>query len=200
MHALVILTVFGIIVVGELPDKTFIAELILSTKYEGLPVWVGAAGAMAIHVAIATLAGHLLTYAPKRVVETIVALLFAGGALLLFLEKESKEVEKGKQEAEELEVAGAPSFRKVTALAFGVIFLGEWGDLTQVLMANLTARYHSVLNVAIGSLAGLWATVTLAVLSGRTIVKYVPLAMIRRVAGGVLAIFAVVSAVQAFNS
>ena len=39
---------------------------------------------------------------------------------------------------------------RVVGTAFVVIFIAEWGDLTQVLTANLAARYHAPLSVAVG--------------------------------------------------
>jgi hypothetical protein len=50
--------------------------------------------------------------------------------------------------------------------AFLVIFIAEWGDLTQILTANLAAKYHSALSVGVGSTLALWAVATVAVASG----------------------------------
>ncbi len=41
--------------------------------------------------------------------------------------------------------------------AFLVFFVAEWGDLTQILTANLAARYHSALSVGLGATLALWA-------------------------------------------
>ena len=46
MHGIeLLLSVFGIIFVAELPDKTALASLIPATRYRPLPVFVGAAAA-----------------------------------------------------------------------------------------------------------------------------------------------------------
>ena len=52
----------------------------------------------------------------------------------------------------------------VVVTAFIVIFLAEWGDLTQILTANLAAKYGSPLSVGVGSLLALFAV---AAYSGR---------------------------------
>jgi Ca2+/H+ antiporter, TMEM165/GDT1 family len=66
-----------------------------------------------------------------------------------------------------------------------VIFLAEWGDLTQILTANLAAKYHSALWVAIGSVAALWTVAALAVASGQTLLRFINIATIRKITAGV---------------
>ncbi len=79
--------------------------------------------------------------------------------------------------------------------AFLVIFVAEWGDLTQVLTANLAARYHSPLNVGIGALLALWSVAAIAAFSGRALVRVLPGRLLRRITGIVCAVLAVVAVV-----
>ena len=51
----------------ELPDKTFVATLVLTTRYRPLPVWLGVASAFAVHCAVAVLAGSLVAPLPAIV-------------------------------------------------------------------------------------------------------------------------------------
>ena len=53
----IIATVFPIVFVGELPDKTMFASLVMSTRGNPAAVWLGAAGAFVVHVVIATTIG-----------------------------------------------------------------------------------------------------------------------------------------------
>lgn len=46
--------------------------------------------------------------------------------------------------------------RRTVGTALGVIFLVEWGDLTQILTASLAARDHDPLSVGTGALPALW--------------------------------------------
>ena len=78
------------------------------------------------------------------------------------------------------------SHRRVALTAFGVVFVSEWGDLTQLATMNLSARYDDPLGVALGSLSALWLVSALGVLLGRKLVKHVPLELVRRIAGIVL--------------
>jgi putative Ca2+/H+ antiporter (TMEM165/GDT1 family) len=178
----IIATVFPLILVGELPDKTMFASLLLSTRGRPLSVWLGAAGAFLLHVAIATTVGvglfHLL---PHRVVEVFVAALFLFGAVYAWREG-------AKQEAELIEHEAAA--HTVLTTAFIVIFLAEWGDLTQILTANFAARYHSPLSVAIGSTLALWTVAAAAVAGGQGILRWIPVTVVRKFTAAVLLVLA----------
>ncbi len=181
-----ILGVFALIFVAELPDKTMIATLIMGSRYRPVLVWIGATAAFGIHAAIAVLAGRLLALLPHRWVEAVTALLFAGGAIyLLFVPEKEAELE-GKEE-----VAEAPVGLRPIATAFVVIFVGEFGDLTQILTANLAAKYHQPLSVFIGAFAALTSVAALGAFGGRALLQVLPLSVIRKAGGILLAGFAV---------
>jgi putative Ca2+/H+ antiporter (TMEM165/GDT1 family) len=177
----VIAAVFPIIFLGELPDKTMFASLVMSTRGRAGLVWVGAAAAFAVHVAIAVTIGvalfHLL---PHRVLEGIVAAMFFVGGILALREatKERRDEEIVEREVE--------SHRRVLVTAFLVIFLAEWGDLTQILTANLAAHYHDPLSVALGAVLALWAVAGLAVVGGQSLLRVVNIGTVRVVTAIVL--------------
>ena len=197
MDPLVVLVVAAVIALAELPDKSLFASLVLGTRYRAAWVFCGVAAAFLVHVVIAVTAGGLLTLLPKTVVEVVVAVLFLAGAAFLLLGREETEEAKGEQEAEQVHVA--PSFRRVALTSFGVVFVGEWGDVTQIATANYAARYEDPLSVGLGAVLGLWAVAALAVTAGQKILDHVPVVLVRRVAGVILLGFAVVSAVEAFT-
>ena len=181
-----ILGVFALIFVAELPDKTMIATLILGSRHRPVLVWIGATAAFGFHAGIAVLAGRLLALLPHRWVELVTALLFAGGAAYLLLVSEEEAEEEGEEEVEE-----APGGLRPIATAFLVIFVGEFGDLTQILTANLAAKYHQPLSVFIGSFTALAAVAALGAFGGRALLKVLPLAVVRKAGGVLLAGFAV---------
>jgi len=78
------------------------------------------------------------------------------------------------------------SHRRVAVTAFLVIFLAEWGDLTQILTANLAAHYHDPISVAVGAALALWAVAGLAVIGGQSLLRYINLFTIRIVTAVVL--------------
>jgi Ca2+/H+ antiporter, TMEM165/GDT1 family len=178
--------VFALIFVAELPDKTMIATLIMGSRYRPVLVWIGATAAFGIHVTIAVLAGGLLARLPHKWVEAVTALLFAGGAAYLLLVSEEDEEAEGAEEAEE-----APAGLRPIATAFTVIFIGEFGDLTQILTANLAAKYQRPLDVFIGAFAALAAVAAVGAFGGRALLRVLPLKVIRKAGGVLLAGFAV---------
>ncbi|HSY15645.1 MAG TPA: TMEM165/GDT1 family protein [Jatrophihabitantaceae bacterium] len=185
--------VFGLIFVAELPDKTAIASLVLGAKYRPSWVFTGVAAAFAVHVVIAVLAGSLIALLPRRPVEGAVGALFLVGAILLWRRGAGDEQE----EARLSESAAEAGLGRVAAMSFGVIFLAEFGDLTQILCANLAARYHSPLSVGVGAVLALWAVALVAMLGGKTLMRVIPIAMIVRIAAVVMVILAGYSVYQA---
>jgi putative Ca2+/H+ antiporter (TMEM165/GDT1 family) len=182
----VTLTVFILIFLAELPDKTMIAVLIMGSRYRPVTVWIGALLAFSVHVTVAVAVGRLLQLLPHRWVEGVTTALFAAGAVYLFFVPEKKEEEEGEKDADQ-----AQKGMRTIAAAFLVILVGEFGDLTQILTANLAAKYHAAASVFVGALAGLAAASALAAFGGQALLRVMPVAMIRKAGGVVLAGFAV---------
>ncbi|HTO51821.1 MAG TPA: TMEM165/GDT1 family protein [Myxococcota bacterium] len=72
---------------------------------------------------------------------------------------------------------------KLFAQAFGLIFLAELGDKTQLATWSLSASGHSRLAVFLGSASALVVTSALGVLAGELAAQWVPPVWIHRVAG-----------------
>jgi Ca2+/H+ antiporter, TMEM165/GDT1 family len=73
--------VFPVIFLGELPDKTMFASLVMATRGRPVAVWLGATAVFTVRVVIATTIGVLLLdILPHRAVELAVALTFFAGA------------------------------------------------------------------------------------------------------------------------
>jgi Ca2+/H+ antiporter, TMEM165/GDT1 family len=194
----VIAVTFALIFVGELPDKSAIAALVMGTRFPWRWVFAGIAAAFLVHVVIAVAAGSLLTLLPHRAVEGVVAVLFAVGAVLIWREGlEDEEEMEAEEESEIPELPDTAGFWKIASLGFGVIFIAEWGDLTQILTANLAAKYHDPLSVGIGATLALWAVGLLAILGGRTLIRVLPMRWITRVAAVVMVGLAVYSLLNA---
>jgi len=194
MNVAVLGTVFGLIFLAELPDKTALASLVLGTRYRPLHVWTGAAAAFLVHVTLAVALGSLLTLLPHRILQAVVGALFLLGAVLLLRgrhceEDESLAIAKGKR----------PTFLPVASTSFLVILVAEFGDLTQLVTANLAAKYHDPLTVGLGAVLGLWAVAALAIAGGRSLLKVIPISVITRVAAGIMAVLATISIVSAIR-
>jgi putative Ca2+/H+ antiporter (TMEM165/GDT1 family) len=186
----IVATVFALVFVAELPDKTMIATLIMGSRYRPVLVWLGASLAFGIHATLAVAVGQLLQLLPHRWIEAVTALLFAAGAAYLLLVPEKEEEEEAEQE-----VASARPGITTVGTAFAVIFVGEFGDLTQILTANLAAKYHQPASVFVGAFAALVTVAALGAFTGRALLRVLPLAVIRKVGGVLLAGFALYSLV-----
>ena len=196
MNLAVIGTVFAIIFVGELPDKTMVASLVMSTRSRPFEVWLGAAGAFLVHVVIATTLGtvmfHLLA---PQVVDAVVAVIFLVGAGLVTAEA-IRERRRKKDPAPPQVPPSRPG--RTAATSFAVIFAAEWGDLTQLLTANMAAHYHAPLSVATGATLARGAVAASAVTGGRGRGRVIDAFLIRVVTAVVLAALGIYVAVAAF--
>jgi putative Ca2+/H+ antiporter (TMEM165/GDT1 family) len=174
---------FAVTFLAELPDKSMFASLVLATRHRPGWVWTGAAAAFALHMAIAVTAGQLLTLLPHRIVDWVVACLFTAGAAYLWVSS----FRSGRQEEADAARQGdmPPSFWRVVATSFTVVFVAEWGDITQLSAANLAARYNPVLVFA-GATLGLWAVAAAAVSIGAKSMSLIPMAWVNRITGLIL--------------
>ncbi|MEW2154689.1 TMEM165/GDT1 family protein [Streptomyces sp. NPDC007189] len=166
--------VFGVIFLAELPDKTALAGLVLGTRYRASHVFAGVAAAFLLHVVIAVAAGSALTLLPQRIVHAVTGVLFLGGAAMLLLQKGEDE--------EEIKKPADQSFWKVAGTGFMLILVAEFGDLTQIMTANLAARYDDPISVGLGAVLGLWAVAGLGIVGGKALMKRVPLRLITQIA------------------
>ena len=89
------LSIFAVIFVAELPDKTALASLVLATRHRALPVLAGAAAALAIQSLVAVIAGSLLSLLPSRAVHIGSGVLFFVSAIVMWRKNED-EPEAGK--------------------------------------------------------------------------------------------------------
>jgi Ca2+/H+ antiporter, TMEM165/GDT1 family len=75
--------------------------------------------------------------------------------------------------------------------------VAEFGDLTQIAVATLAARYHDPLSVGVGAVIALWAVAAIAIAGGRSLLKVIPLAWITRLAAGIMLVMAGLSVAAA---
>jgi putative Ca2+/H+ antiporter (TMEM165/GDT1 family) len=194
-------TAFALIFPVELPDKTFVATLVLATRYRPLLVWIGVSAAFVVQCLVAVVAGGLLSLLPGALVGAVAGALFLVGAVVLWRGATSADAE---EQAEEQEAAARITADvhgfKVVATSFGVLFLAEWGDLSQLLTAGLAARYHDPVSVFIGSWLALVTVAGLAVVLGRTLLRFVRLSTIRRVGAVVCLLLACLAAYDVLTS
>ena len=184
MSLAAVITSFLIILLAELPDKTVIACLVLGSRYRPGYVFAGAAAAFAVQVALAVTVGGLLSLLPHQPMQIAVAVLFVVGAVLLLRQKPAQ------SDAYVEERESRRTFLPVALTSFAVVFAAEFGDLTQIVTANLAVKYHDPLSVAVGAVTALWVAAGLAILGGRGLLKVIPVRWLSRGAAAVMLVLA----------
>jgi Ca2+/H+ antiporter, TMEM165/GDT1 family len=197
MDLAVIAVAFAAIFVVELPDKTFIAALVLSTRYQPLAVWIGVGLAFGVQTVVAVTAGALATLLPDTLIKSVAIAIFLVGAAVLFRTAPGAEREEHEQEEEYAAKATEPkTFFRAAVASFLVLFAAEWGDLSQLLTISLVARYHDHVNVFLGAWGALLTVSGLAVLVGRVLLRYLKLSVLHYVGAGVCLVLAAATAVE----
>ena len=200
MSLVVVATAFLLILPIELPDKTFIATLVLATRYKPLPVWIGVSVAFAVQTVVAVTLGGLIGELPRPPVEIFAALMFMVGGLILIRGAGKADVEQAETEHEfEAKAKADIHGWQVVATSFVVLFVAEWGDLSQLLTAGLVVKYQDRISVAAGAFLALATVSALGAVLGRTLLRWIKLATIRRIGGGVCLLLAILSLMQVAN-
>ena len=194
----VALTALVLIVPVELPDKTFVATLVLATRYRPLLVWIGVGLAFFVQTLVAVTAGGLLSRLPHRPVLAFAALMFLIGGIVLLRGAKKADEEEAETEAEfGAKVTKVATGWRAVLASFTVLFVAEWGDLSQLLTAGLVVRTKDPLSVFVGAWVGLLLVSALGAVAGRALLRRVRLATVQRIGGGVCLLLAFVSALEA---
>lgn len=150
---------YALVFLAELPGKTTFASFLMASRGRPWPVFIGAAAGFVVHTAIAVAAGGLLARLPARALHLGIGLLFLGLAVMLWREDSSGTIDQA--------ISGETGFGRTAWTAFGVIFVAQWGDPSQLATAALAARYAAPVTVFFGATAAFWSVSGLAVLAGR---------------------------------
>ena len=197
MDLAVIAIAFGAIFLVELPDKTFVAALVLATRYRPAAVWVGVGLAFLVQTAIACTVGQVVTYLPHTLVEAVAGLIFLVGAILLLREAPKANAAEAETEEEFAAKASSPkSGLAAVGASFLVLFAAEWGDLSQLLTISLVGRYHQPWSVFVGAWGALLVVSGLAVVAGRVLLRHMKLSTIHYVGAFVCFLLAGLTAYQ----
>ena len=193
MDLVVVALTFGAIFVVELPDKTFLATLVLSTRYRPLLVWIGVGLAFTVQTVVAVALGHAASFLPATAVHVLALVMFLVGAMILFREGRAHHAASEDEFAEK--ATPATGWRAVLA-SFLVLFAAEWGDLSQLLTLTLVARYEDPVSVFVGALGALLTVSALACLVGRALLRWISLHVLHYVGSGVCLVLAAVTAYE----
>ncbi len=183
-------SVFGVIFLAEIPDKTALAALVLATRHRPLPVFLGTALALVLQSFIAVIAGSLLSALPAQPVRIGAGLLFLGSAVWMWRRKDEDEDPKAKE---------AQTFGQQFMTTFGVVFIAEWGDLTQISTAALAARLKAPYLVFFASALALVAVAAIDSFVGNRAAKFLDPKRTQKIAAVLFALVGVVMLVDALR-
>jgi putative Ca2+/H+ antiporter (TMEM165/GDT1 family) len=172
------LSTFALIFVAELPDKTAIAALVLATRNNPWAVFIGSALAFLVQSVVAVLFGSLFGLLPPRVIHIGSGLLFLVFAVMMWTRR---------QEEKEASKESLP-FGKVVWTSFMVIFIAEWGDLTQLASATLVAKTRQPFTIFIAATLALWTTTAIAISIGHHAKKLINPRLLQTIAAVAFAI------------
>ena len=159
---------------AELGDKTQLSILVMSSKTrEHLQLLLGILLAFLVVDGFAVLFGSWITnIIPFKLLKIAAGMIFiAFGAMKLGI----NDTKKSRTE---------PSSRSAFLSGFGLIFLTEWGDKTQIAAALLATKYNAIMVLA-GTMAALILLSAIAIYLGKFISNRVKSKTLTRAAGGV---------------
>ncbi|HEX2909903.1 MAG TPA: TMEM165/GDT1 family protein [Chloroflexia bacterium] len=186
MNLALIFSIFGFIFVAELPDKTALASLVLATRYKPLVVFTGAAAAFVVQSLVAISVGSLVSLLPQELVHRLAGLLFLIFAFFMWRRNQEDEEHRLGEEV------NTTSFLKGSWAAFLVVFIAEWGDLTQLATATLEAKYRDPLSVFLGATLALWAVAALAIVIGNRANTFLNPRITQKIAAIIFALLGIV--------
>lgn len=196
---------FAAIFIVELPDKTFFAALMLATRYKALNVWIGVSAAFAVQTVVAVALGSIIAKLPSHWVHVVAGVGFAVGAIMLLREGLSSRAGSDDDEgAEYAEKAKPVSGARQILASFLILFVAEWGDLSQILTAVFVSRYHQPghfsheIAVFVGALAALVTVSGLAVLLGKQMLRFLRLHILHFTGATLCAVLATWTLATAF--
>ncbi|HTC20691.1 MAG TPA: TMEM165/GDT1 family protein [bacterium] len=165
---------FTLIFLAELPDKTAVAIVILASRHHPMAVFTGVSLAFVVQNTVAVLCGSVLSLLPPHIVHVGSGILFLVFAFLMWFRRGEKE--------EEAHLQAKGDFWKIAWTSFVVIFIAEWGDLTQLAAATLVAKTHRPLTIFIAATLALWSTTALGVWVGHHAKKALNPALLQKIA------------------
>lgn len=167
---------FALIFVAELPDKTAFATLLMATRGRPWAIFLGSCAAFFIQSLVSVAFGSLFSQLPQRAVHFSAGVLFLIYAILALRRKNDDSNEA------DFEANPCRRFWQNALSAFMVIFIAEWGDLTQLATASLAARYHEPITIFSAATLALWVVTAIAIIIGHRLKSALSPIILQRVA------------------
>lgn len=176
------LTTFSLIALAEFGDKTQLAVIALSARYDRVKVFSGVILAFALVTALGVILGNLLhsfTLEYKDIIRILAGLLFVAFGIITLKSKEG------------CEIGDEKPVGNILISAFSMIALAEMGDKTQLSAITLVAKYDSPHLVFAGALLALGLISLIGIFLGKKLCEMVPLSKIKLGAGALFILFGI---------
>jgi len=163
---------FLLVLGAEFGDKSQLVCMALAARYRAAPIVLGAVAAFAVlNLLAVTIGAAAAAWLPQWLVLSVVMVLFTLFGVLA-LRGDDDEEDEGE----------AKVGRYLIASIFGLIFMAELGDKTQLAMVGLAGVNDAVL-VWMGGTLALVVTTLSGVWAGRVLLARLPMALIHKVGG-----------------
>jgi putative Ca2+/H+ antiporter (TMEM165/GDT1 family) len=177
------LTAFAVLFLAELGDKTQLIAMSLAHRHRAAPVLVGILAAFAaLNILAVAVGAALYELVPERAVLLAAGVLFLGFGWHLW--------RAGEEEGEEETETGRSGWG-IALASFGLIFVAEMGDKTQIALVAMAAATGQPGATFVGATAALWAVSVLGVAVGATLLRRIPALWVHRGAALLFAAFGV---------
>jgi len=173
-------SIFTVIFLAEFPDKTSFATMMMASRGRPLAIFTGVAIAFLVQTIVAVLFGGLIALAPERWVHLGSGLVFFAFAAASW---------RKRNETEEAGTAQTNTgFFSAVWQSFLVIFIAEWGDITQLATATFAAQNErDIVTVFVSALLALWGATAVTVLIGMRLRRFVSAGRLQRISAGAFA-------------
>ncbi|MGI6368962.1 MAG: TMEM165/GDT1 family protein [Anaerolineae bacterium] len=164
---------FGLVLFAELGDKTQLAVLSQTCKFRSpWAVFIGASLALTLVTALGAVAGQLLSRViPPQVLRIIAGVAFVVMGILTWRDSRSSEEDPSC----ELTEGSSPLWDwRAFASTFGLLFVAELGDKTQLAVMGMTGGGALPWPVFLGGSLALSAVTGAAVVGGQQLCRMVP--------------------------
>ena len=182
----VVLTTFGLIFVAELGDKTQLAVLTQTCKYRRpWAVFLGASLALMAVTALGAAGGRVLgQIVPPTFLQGAAALAFVAMGILIAREAARRTKSEAAQDVacesstgQDVKAPAGPFCSqdwKAFGATFGLLFVAEMGDKTQLAVLSLAGKCPNPWPVFIGGGLALTAVTALGVAGGQGLSRLIP--------------------------
>lgn len=193
-----------LITLSELGDKTFFIAMLMAMRHSRRLVFVGVVAALAAMTILSVMMGQVATLLPSKYIHYAEIALFLGFGFKLLYDASRMSAQPCCEEVKEAEQAIDQYQKKmmpkgyrwgIIFQSFGLTFIAEWGDRTQIATVALAASNHPF-GVTVGAVLGHTICAAIAVMGGRLVAGRISERLITGLGGVLFLIFGIVAGFQ----